>query len=136
MKSLAFAPLGLVLGVALVPVAAAQNALLTAPKVACTPDRMTRCTAADQCTTTAATAKDKTEVLVIDFAAKKASIRKNGQAKEFGAVIDETVEGGIRKFAVGQGSQKMLMTLTGDGKLTLMMGGAGNRAEATCTAES
>jgi hypothetical protein len=132
---------GLALALALPQPAAAQTDFTKAPKVACTPDSVTRCEAADKCTTRSASARDKTEVLVIDFAGKQASVRKGDQTKRFGDVIDDKVEGELRSFAVaesGRGGQgeKLGATLSKSGKLTLLLGGNGNKAEATCTAES
>lgn len=122
------------------PQAAAQTAdFLTVAKIACTPDRITRCPAPDKCESKDATAQDKAELLVVDFTAKKASVRKAGQAKEFGDVVDDKVSGEMRTFSVksGGGSAEMLaITLTKAGKLTLLLDGEKHRAEATCAAES
>lgn len=141
MKTLSSALLGLGCGLALAQPAAAQSDFLTAPKVACAPDSVTRCTAADACTTRPASARDKAEILVIDFAGKKVSVRKDGDTKPFGNVIDEQVSGGLRRFAVTEsgrsgGGEKLAMTLSQSGKLTLLIGSDGNKAEATCVAES
>ncbi len=121
--------------------AAAQTDFLTVKKVACTPDSVTRCTAADKCETRPASARDKSELLVIDFATKKISVRKGGEVKDFGEVVEETVSGDVRSFGMteaGKGGQgeKVGMRLTKAGKLTLLMGGNGNKAEATCAVES
>ena len=75
LKRLSFAPLGLVLGLALPMLAAAEATnFLTVAKIGCTPDKVTRCSSDDKCESRDASAKDKAEVLVIDFAAKKASV--------------------------------------------------------------
>jgi hypothetical protein len=78
--------LGLACGLGFASAAAGQD-LTTAPKVACTPESVTRCEAADKCTTRPASARDKGEVLVIDFGAKAASINRNGATKKFADVI-------------------------------------------------
>jgi hypothetical protein len=130
------AAIGVALGLAL-PQAAAQTAdFLTAKKVACVPDRIIRCDAANKCETKDATAADKTEVLVIDFTVKKASVRKAGKEEPFGDVADDKVEGELRTFAVKSGNESMAMRLTKAGALTLLLEGEKNRAEATCSAES
>ncbi|HEY7610826.1 MAG TPA: hypothetical protein VIF14_16475 [Alphaproteobacteria bacterium] len=141
MKPQLSAALGLVLAVALAQPAAAQTDFMKAPKIACTPDSVTRCEAANKCTTRPASPGDKSEVLVIDFAGKKASVRKGGETKDFADIVQDEVSGDVRRIAVteigksGQGD-KLSMTLSKSGKLTLDIGGNGNKAEATCIAES
>ena len=138
MKPQLIAAFGLAFGIAL-PQAAAQTAdFLTVKKIACTPDRITRCTAPDKCESKDATMQDKLEVLIIDFAAKKASVRKSGDTKEFGDVVDEKVDGDVRKFSVkaGGAGEALAISLTKEGKLTLLLDGDKHRAEATCAAES
>lgn len=127
--------LGLACGLAFVSAAAAQD-LTAAPKVACTPDSVTRCESADKCSTKPATAGDKAEVLVIDFGAKAASIRRNGDTKKFADVIDEGVSDGARKFSLAEGGKtdglKLAGTLDKSGKLTLTIDRNGSKAQATC----
>lgn len=141
MKTISTAVLALAAGLAFAGPAAADTDFMTAPKVACTPDSVTRCEAADKCTTKPASASDKAEVLVIDFAGKKAAIRKGGETKDFGDVVQDEVAGDVRKIAVtelgknGQGD-RLAMTLSKTGKLTLDIGGKGNKAEASCAGES
>jgi len=124
-------------GLALPPAAAQTADFLTVAKIACTPDRITRCSAPDKCESKDATAQDKAELLVIDFAAKKASVRKGGETKAFGDVVDDKVGGEVRSFSVkAGGSESLAITLTKAGKLTLLLDGDKHRAEATCAAES
>ena len=136
------APLALALGFAVAPLAAAQTNFLTVPKVACTPDTVTRCSAADKCETRPASDKDKNEALVLDFAAKKASIRAPDKSQELGEIAGDTVVDGERRFTVRQpgatdDSRAVKIALKGDGKLTLFMGdGNLNRANATCKPEA
>ena len=75
---------GLVLAAAVSAPALAQTDFLEAPKVACLPDSVTRCSNG-QCTTRPATQRDKADVLVIDFATKKVSIRRGGGPARRGA---------------------------------------------------
>jgi hypothetical protein len=119
--------------------AAAQTDFLKVAKVACTPESVTRCTEPGKCTTRAASAGDKTETLIVDFAGKKVTIRKGGDAKPFADVADEQVNGDVRRFVVaesGGSGAKLEASLTRAGKLTLLVGKDGGKAEATCTAES
>jgi hypothetical protein len=129
------AALALIGALALPQLAAAQD-LTAAQKIACTPDSVTRCEAADKCSTKPASARDKSEVLVIDFGAKTASIRRNGEAKKFADVIDEGVSDGARKFSLAEGGKtdgpKLGGTLDKSGKLTLSIDQNGSKALATC----
>jgi hypothetical protein len=121
---------------ALAPPAVAQTDFTAATKVECTPESMTRCTAPDKCTTQPASARDKSEIMIIDFAAKKASIRRGSEVKEFAAISADSVEGGVRRItltAAGSGNT-LTMTLTKDGKLMVPLGSGGNKADAVCTA--
>ena len=131
---------GLALAAAASSPAFAQTDFLKLPKVACAPESVTRCSNG-QCTTKAATPKDKSDVLVIDFAGKKASVRRGGEAKPFADIVDEKVEGEERRFALGQpgkagAGDELNATLTKAGKLLLAIGGDGSKAEAICTVES
>jgi len=142
LKRLSFAPLGLVLALGLPMLAAAQTTNFhTVGKIACTPDKVTRCSSDDKCESRDASAKDKAEVLVIDFTAKKASVRAAGKVQEFGDVAGDEVNGEERRFSIRQpgatdDSKSVKITLSRMGKLTLLLDGNRHRAEATCTAES
>jgi len=132
---------GLAASLLLAAPASAQIDFLKAPKVACAPESVTRCSAADKCTTRPASAKDKADLLVIDFAAKKAAVRRGGEAKPFADIVDEQVNGDERRFALARPGKsgdgvKLRAVLSKSGKLSLITGGDGNKAEASCTAES
>lgn len=141
MNAFPIALLVLACGLALAQPAAAQADFLTAPKVACTPESVTRCTAPGTCTTRPASARDKTEILAIDFAGKKATVRRGGDTKPLGDVVEEQVSGDVRRFVIaesggtGPGS-RLASTLSKAGKLALLIGNDGSKAEATCVAES
>ncbi len=130
---------GLACLAALATPAYAQGDFLTAPKVACTPDSVTRCSGG-QCTTKPATAKDKGEVLVIDFAAKKVSVRAGGKVNPFAEIAEDQVSGEERQFALapgeGKNGERLRAKLSKAGKLSLAIGADGSRAEATCAVES
>jgi hypothetical protein len=126
---------------ALAPPAFAQTDVTSAVKVACEPDTVTTCSAANQCETRPASARDKRDILVIDFASKRVSIRRGGELRPLGEVVEEQVSGDDRRFVVsesgrpGQG-KRLSMTLAKSGKLMLRLGTNGEGAEATCSAES
>lgn len=131
---------GLALAAAASSPAFAQADFLKAPKVACSPESVTRCSNG-QCTTKAATAKDRSDVLVVDFAGKKASVRRGSEAKPFADIVDEKLEGEERRFSLAEpgkngAGDKLSATLTKAGKLLLALGRDGSKAEATCTIES
>lgn len=135
------APLTLALGLALAPAAAAQADFMTAPKIGCVPDTVTRCDADNKCETRDASAKDKSEVLVIDFGSKKVSIRAGDKTQELGEVTDDKVDGEVRRFSVrppgaADATRMASVTLTRAGKLTLSFDGDRQRAAATCSPES
>lgn len=132
------AALGAALTLALAGSATAETDLTAAPKVSCTPESVTRCEAADKCTTRPASARDKGEVLVLDFAAKIASVKRGSESKKFADLVEDTVAGGERKFALAEGGKadgmKLAGTLTKDGKLTLAIDQNGSKALALCVA--
>lgn len=120
---------------ALAAPAAAQTDFTAAAKVECTPESVTRCEAPDKCTTRPASARDRGEVLILDFAGKKASIRRGGEVKEFATISGDKVEDGLRRIemAASGNTESLAMTLAKDGKLTVLVGN-GNKAEAICKA--
>jgi hypothetical protein len=136
MQYFAFAGPALAAALALAPPALAQTDFTAAAKVECTPESVTRCEAADKCTTRPAGARDKAEVMILDFSAKKASIRRGGEVREFAAISADSVEGGVRRVTLtaAGSSNTLTMTLAKDGKLTALLGDGGNKAEAACTA--
>lgn len=125
---------------ALPQIAAAQTDFATVGKIACVPDTVTRCTEPGKCTTRDASAGDKAQVLIIDFAGKQVSMKRGDQSREVGKVAEDTVDGSVRKIVMKEGEgpngRTARMTLGKDGKLSIDFGGAGNKAEATCTAAS
>lgn len=142
MKHLSTALFGLALCFLLSTLGAAQTAnFLAVAKIACTPEKITRCTSDDKCESRDASAKDKSEVLVIDFAGKKASVRSGGKQEPFGDIDGDEVTGEERRFSVREpgaadDSKAVKMTLSRSGKLTILIDGNRHRAEATCTPES
>ena len=142
LKRLSFAPLGLAVGLAVPQLAAAQTTNFhTVGKVACVPEKVTRCSSDDKCESRDASPKDKSEVLVIDFTAKKASVRTTEKLQEFGEIAGDEVSGEERRFSIRQpgvtdDSKALKLTLSRSGKLTLLLDSNRHRAEATCTAES
>ena len=121
------------------PAAARTGGLLAAASVVCTPERVTRCDAAGKCTSRDAIARDRQDLLVIDFAAKEAFERNGGKRSKVGPVIEDRVESGVRRFGIRDGSEVTQMSLTADGELTLTSveeGGRKHIAHARCTAGS
>ena len=131
-------PLGLALALPQLAAAQATN-FLTATKIGCAPDKVTRCSSDDKCESRDASAKDKAEVLVIDFAEKKAGVRSGDKVQPFGTIVGDQVTGEERRFSIQAGtdtSKAIAITLSRSGKLTLLLDGNRHRAEATCTPES
>jgi hypothetical protein len=125
---------------ALPQLAAAETDFATIGKVACVPDKVTRCSEPGKCTTREASARDKAQVLVIDFAGRQVSMKRGEQSREVGKVTEDKVDGGVRKIVMKEGEgpdgRTAHMKLAKDGRLSIDFGGAGNKAEATCTAAS
>jgi hypothetical protein len=125
---------------ALPQIAAAQTDFATVGKVACVPDTMTNCTAPDKCTTKDASERDKTQVLVIDFGAKTVSMRRGAETRPVGKITEDKMADGARKIEMSEGepgkSRAAHLSLGKDGKLTIVFGTTGNKADATCKAES
>jgi hypothetical protein len=138
MKLHFLAPLGLALALPQLAAAQATN-FLTVAKIGCVPDKVTRCSSDDKCESRDASAKDKGEVLVIDFAEKKASVRSGDKVQPFGTIVGDQVTGEERRFSIQAGtdvSKAIAITLSRSGKLTLLLDGNRHRAEATCTPAS
>jgi hypothetical protein len=69
-------------------------------KYVCTPDVSTLCDKDNKCQNEPATAADKEEKLLLDFAAKKAETRRDGKLEPVGDIVDEKVEGDKRLFGI------------------------------------
>jgi hypothetical protein len=130
---------GLALAAAASAPAFAQADFLNATKVACAPNSVTRCSNG-QCTTRTANQRDKADILVIDFAGKKASVRRGGEARPFADIVEDAQAGDERRFVLGEpgkaGGERVKASLSKAGRLTLVIGTDGRKGEATCTIES
>jgi hypothetical protein len=108
-----------VLATLALPAAAAAQDVLTAPKLACTPDKVTRCKAAGvECETKEATARDKTQPLIFDFAGKKGLMRREKEERPVGDITDDKVEGEVRVVVLGGpgGQVPLTFRIQKDGK--------------------
>ncbi|MCW5772849.1 MAG: hypothetical protein KIT16_14490 [Rhodospirillaceae bacterium] len=122
-----------------VPTVASAEADLTAARiVACTPEAVTRCKAGPRCTTRAATADERSDIMVIDFGAKSVSIRHGDSADPLGRIVGDATAGGVRRLVVQvvDSKERLSLALTAAGKLTLLIGRGGDKTEATCVAAS
>ena len=138
MRRTAFAPaLALALASAAAP-AFAQADMLTAPRLACVAQSVTRCSAKGKCATQPASAKDRAEILVVDFRLKTARVRRKGAMRPFAEIVSERVEGGERRFVLEEvGSNTRIdVAVSKSGRLTLAIGRDGDGAVAACTAAS
>ena len=138
MKRPRTAALALAALVAMPSLAAAETDFATAGKIACVPDSVTNCSEPGKCTTREASANDKAQVLVIDFTAKTVAMRRGTEERPVGKVTEDKAEGGVRTIVMDEGggdkSRTLRMTLTKDGKLSILFGADGDKAEATCSA--
>jgi hypothetical protein len=133
---LALAALGLATALALPQPAAAQADVLTARRLVCTPDKVTRCKSAGvECETREATARDKTQPLVFDFEAKKGLMRREGNDRPVGDLSEDKVEGDVRTLVLGGGGQVPLsFRINKDGKTEGTRSDGTLKMEITCAA--
>jgi hypothetical protein len=101
------------------PAAASAQDVLTAKKLACTPDKVTRCKSAGvECESKEATARDKTQPLILDFAGKKGLMRREKEERPVGDITDDKVEGEVRVVVLGGpgGQVPLTFRIKKDGK--------------------
>lgn len=116
----------------------AQTDFLTIKKIACAPDRLTRCKSAGvECETKDASPGDKARPLVIDFESKKVAMRRDGEDRPFGLVLADKVEGDVRNVVIGRGDKPdaqdtLTFTLRKDGKMDGTRNDGRNKMETTC----
>jgi hypothetical protein len=124
--------------VLVLPAAAEAQNFLTVRRVSCTPISVTDCKTASECRTRAATERDKALLMVIDFAQKRAFARQDGKDEAVGPVLDERIEGGLRRFAIREGDASrppsLALTLAPGGKLLGEARDGKHRFEAACSA--
>jgi hypothetical protein len=117
--------------------AAAQQAnFLAAGKIECVLERLTQCKAPGvECESREPSARDKGETLVIDFTSKKAFNRRDDQERPFRDVVEDKVEGDVRKIALarGGGERDFAFQLVKDGKMTGTRGRSRWTLELRCT---
>lgn len=135
---LAIAALGLAAAAAfaLPQPALAQADVLTAKKLVCTPDKVTRCKSAGvECETKEATARDKTQPLIFDFDGKKGLMRREGNERPVGDISEDKVEGEVRTLTLGGGGQTPIaFRIKKDGKTEGARSDGTLKMEITCTA--
>jgi len=133
---LPIAALGLAAALALPQPASAQADVLTAKKLVCTPDKVTRCKSAGvECETKEASARDKTQPLIFDFESKKGVMRRDGNERPVGDISDDKVEGEVRTLTLGGGGQTPLaFRIKKDGKTEGARTDGTLKMEITCTA--
>ncbi len=126
--------------VAVAPAARAEQADLTkVDAVTCTPDRIARCKQDGTCQWRDATARNKQELLVIDFKAKTASFRYKEQNRGGGVILDDKTEGDARRFVISKDKSRnprttMELSLDKAGKLTGTRNAGRVKFEGTCKA--
>src|SRR5689334_12087035 len=85
--------------------ALAQSDLLTAPKVSCTIVSVTECTGPGKCTTESAGEEAKAAPLIIDFAAKTVSQKKEGKLEKLADVLEDKAGGATRNLVLGDAAK-------------------------------
>jgi hypothetical protein len=112
--------------------AAAPAAAAPSGKLLCSPETVSRCAEPGKCETRPASARDKEELLLLDFAAKKASIRRDGKDTAFGDIGEIREDGGKSHFTVKEGPDPIVMVLHPDGRLDGELDGGQRRFVARC----
>lgn len=134
-------PLAFVAAIAVVaPVMAQTTDFMTAPKISCVPDRMTRCKSPGvECETRETSERDRAQPLVIDFAAKKAFISRDGKESAFADVTEDKVEGEARRVVLAPGQEArnaLVFLLQKSGKMEGTREEGRIKMETTCKAVS
>jgi hypothetical protein len=115
--------------------ALAAPAFAQAQKFSCIPNTMTACSAPGKCESQPATAQDKQELMVLDFAAKKVMIQKGANSNPFGNIENDRMEGDKRLFSVKpEGAPQGLEMELAGGVLTGKLDPNGSKFTADCTA--
>ena len=129
--------LGLAAVAALPQPAFAQADVLTAKKLVCLPDKITRCKSANtDCETKEATARDKTQPLTFDLEGKKGLMRRNNNDAPVGDITEDKVEGDVRILVLaGPGNQTPItFRVQKDGKTEGTRADGQLKMEISCTA--
>jgi hypothetical protein len=122
------------------PAAAQTMDFLKAQKISCVPERMTRCKEPGKdCETRDASAGDRAQPLVIDFAAKKSFMVRDGNPRPFADVKEDKVEGETRRVVLQRGEEArsaLIFILQKSGKMDGTRDGGLIKMETTCSAAS
>ena len=122
------------------PALAQDVDFMTAKKISCVPDRLTRCKAPGvECETRETSASDKAQPLVIDFVAKKSFILRDGQERAFGDVTEDKVEADGRRIVLSPGQEArnaLTFILLKTGKMDGTREEGRIKMETTCKAAS
>ena len=108
-------------------------------KYTCVPHEMVRCGADGKCETRQAGERDKRNTMVLDFAARRASVMEGDKEDAAGDIVDLKVESGTRRFVLrrigGSGNDPPIaMTLDATGLLSWSRDDGRVRLTARCTA--
>jgi hypothetical protein len=137
MKRLACSSLAVLLALAL-PAVAQTADLLSAPRVVCVPVSVSNCKSGAECETRPAFEREKAMPMTIDFARKLALIRDSGKEVEIGPILDDRIEGAVRRFSIREGDESrppsLSLTLAPDGKLLGEARDGSRKFEAACAA--
>ena len=136
LAGLGAAAFGFAAAFALPQPASAQADALTAKKLTCLPERVTRCKSAGvECETKEATERDKTQPLIFDLGAKKGIMRRNGEERPVGDILEDKVEGDVRVIVLGGGGQTPItFRVKKDGKTEGARADGQLKMDVACTA--
>jgi hypothetical protein len=139
----------LLLTVAIVPpLPAGATEVHKLGKVICSPERMTRCDEQGKCEAREATDRDRRQLLILDFAGKKAIERRedaekaDAREREIGVITEDAIAGNVRTVVVRRAKADadappvISATLDGAGKLLGESRRGRQRFEAICKARA
>jgi hypothetical protein len=119
------------------PAAAAD--ITTTKSMSCVPGKGARCTDEGKCKWREASARDKTQILVVDFASKTASIQRGDKRKKMGDVVGDKVTGDVREVVISRTGKRdprneMVLLVKASGAFTGWRAAKRMRFEGTCKA--
>lgn len=132
-------PAAALAALAAAPALAAEVDVTKAESITCAPDRIARCKKDGDCEWKSASARDKEQLLVVDFKAKTASFMFKGKRRGGGLVLEDKMNGGSRAFVISKDETRnprttMELAIDKAGKMTGTRNAGRVKIEATCKA--
>jgi hypothetical protein len=129
---------GVLLGLALPRMAAAQSDPLTARKLSCVPDMFWRCAPDGTCGGKEADFRDREQPLIIDTETKQAIVHLHDGDRELGTIVDDKIAAEVRIMTLrepGDANREptLMINITRNGKLLVVSYDTRMRVEGRCS---